>query len=322
MGFWSRLFGGSDETIDDDILDFEDELTEEEQVERRRALLKRVRKLEIITRKVVNEQMAGSYHSAFKGRGMDFDKVRLYQPGDEIRFIDWNVSARMGDIYIKQFVEERELTVFLLVDASASQWFGTGEKSKQEASAEIGALLAFSAIKNNDRIGLIIFTDQIELFVPPKKGRKHVLRVIREILEFKPQGRQTGLSDALDFFNKVSKRRSVAFMISDFQDTAYRKSILVASKRHDLIPIVVTDPAEMTLPALGTVTLENPETREVVLVDTLSRSGRDRFEALAKEKREAREKMFSQIGMDFVTIETNKSPFQPLVNYFKLRARR
>jgi len=322
MGLWSRLFGSSDETIDDDILDFEDELTEEEQVARRRALLKRVRKLEIITRKVVNEQMAGSYHSAFKGRGMDFDKVRLYQPGDEIRFIDWNVSARMGDIYIKQFVEERELTVFLLVDASASQWFGTGEKSKQEASAEIGALLAFSAIKNNDRIGLIIFTDRIELFVPPKKGRKHVLRVIREILEFKPEGRSTGLGDALDFFNKVSKRRSVAFMISDFQDAEYRKSILVASKRHDLIPIVVMDPAEASLPRLGTVALENPETREMVLVDTLSRSGRARFEALSREVREKREKMFNQIGMEFVTIETNKSPFQPLVNYFKLRARR
>ncbi|MEO1268579.1 MAG: DUF58 domain-containing protein [Myxococcota bacterium] len=291
-------------------------------MERRRALLKRIRKLEIVTRRIVNQQMAGSYHSAFKGRGMNFDEVRVYQPGDEIRFIDWNVSARMGDVFIKQFVEERELTVFLLVDASASQLFGTGDKSKQEAAAEIGALLAFSAIKNNDRVGLIVFTDTIELFVPPKKGRKHVLRVIREILEFKPSGRRTDLRVALDFLNKVQKRKSVAFLISDFQDNDYRRSLLVASKRHDLVPIVVVDPAEEVLPQIGTVHLENPETGQLEVFDTLSKHARKRFEQRATTIREQREQLFRRLGVDFVTIRTDHSPYQPLVNYFKLRAKR
>lgn len=329
MGFWSRLLGISEgdsrptAPIDDedDLLSLE-ELSEEERVERRRALLKRIRKLEIVTRRIVNQQMAGSYHSAFKGRGMNFDEVRVYQPGDEIRFIDWNVSARMGDVFIKQFVEERELTVFLLVDASASQLFGTGEKSKQEAAAELGALLAFSAIKNNDRVGLIIFTDVIELFVPPKKGRKHVLRVIREILEFKPSGRRTDLSVALDFLNKVQKRKSVAFLISDFQDSDYRRSLLVASKRHDLVPIVVIDPAEEELPRIGTVRLENPETGELEVFDTLSERCRRDFAARAQAIRDKREKLFKRLAVSFVTIKTNENPYQPLVNYFKLRAKR
>ncbi len=297
-------------------------LSDEETVERRKALIKRVRKLEIVTRRVVNEQLAGSYHSVFKGRGMDFDEVRPYQPGDDIRLIDWNVSARMDEVFVKRFVEERELTVFVLYDASASQRFGTGGRTKQDAAAEMAAMLAFSAIKNNDRVGLIIFTDLIEVFVPPKKGRKHVLRVISEILEFRPARRGTQIGAALDYFARVCKRRSVAFLISDFQDAGYKQKLAIVARRHDLVPIVLIDPAEEALPKMGTVSLEDPETGEVFHIDTMSRAGAKRYAALAADLRLKRERMFRQMKMDAIHIETHKSSLEPLINYFKLRSRR
>jgi len=320
MGFWSTLFGGEDPAARPLYID--DDMTEAERAEQRRALLKKVRKLEIVTRRIVNQQMAGSYHSAFKGRGMDFDEVRAYQAGDEVRFIDWNVSARLGDLYIKRFVEERELTVFLLVDTSASQLFGTGERSKLEASAEIGALLAFSAIKNNDRVGLIMFSDEVELFLPPKKGKKNVLRVIRGILEFRPRSSGTNVAGALDYLSKVARRRCVAFVISDFQDAGFRSSLMVASRRHDVVPIIIEDPMEAEVPPMGTVTFEDPESGELWVVDTDSRSGRRAYARLVEGLRERRERMFHKLKVDFVTVDTHRSFFEPLVNYFKLRSKR
>ena len=305
-----------------DALSEEEALSDEEKAARRRELIKKVRKLEIVTRRIVNDQLAGSYHSVFKGRGMDFDEVRPYQPGDEIRLIDWNVSARMDEIFVKRFVEERELTVFILVDASASQRFGTRTKTKQEAAAELAAMLAFSAIKNNDRVGLIIFTDEVELFVPPKKGRKHVLRVISQILEFQPSGRGTRVGPAIDYFARVCKRRSVAFLLSDFQDTDYRQSLAVVSRRHDIVPIILIDPAEEALPAMGTASVEDPETGEVLLIDTMSRAGRRRYERLAVDLRERRERMFRQLKIDAIHVDTDKSYIEPLMGYFKLRSKR
>jgi len=318
VSFWQSLFGSEQ---DDERPFPREEMDEEARLRRRRELIKRVRKLEIVTRRIVNDQLAGSYHSVFKGRGMSFDQVRLYQHGDEIRLIDWNVSARMDDIYVKQFVEERELTVFLLVDASASQYFGTGGKSKREAAAELGAMLAFSAVTNNDRVGLIIFTDQIEVFVPPKKGRKHVLRVISEILEFEPDHTGTNIAAGLDFFSKVCKRASVAFVLSDFQDAGWVRPLHVAARRHDVIPIALVDPAEAALPAMGTVWVEDPETGEVLLVDT-GRGARRRFAAQERALRERREKLFRKLKVDHVTVETDKPFVTPLVNYFRVRAKR
>lgn len=325
MGFWSRWFGKADEpqsAPQEDLWADDHELSEQERAERRKALIKKVRKLELVTRRIVNDQLAGSYHSVFKGRGMSFDEVRPYQPGDEIRFIDWNVSARMDEVFVKQFVEERELTVFILVDASASQRFGTGAETKREVAAQLAAMVAFAAIKNNDRVGLIIFTDQIEVFVPPKKGRKHVLSVISQILEWQPRGRGTDIAQAVDYFARVCKRRSVAFVLSDFQDDGFRKSLQVAAQRHDLVPVVLIDPAEEELPAMGTVAMEDPETGEVIHVDTLSRAGRKRYRELARQLRERRERLFHQLKIDAIHVETDKSLLQPLVNYFRLRAKR
>ena len=306
----------------DDFVDETQELSDEARSARRRELIKRVRKLEIVTRRIVNDQLAGSYQSVFKGRGMDFDEVRPYQPGDEPRLVDWNVSARMEGIFVKQFVEERELTVFILVDASASQGFGTQGKTKQEAAAELAAMLAFSAIKNNDRVGLIIFTDEVELFVPPKKGRKHVLRVISQILEFKPTRRGTAVGAALDYFARVCKRRSVAFILSDFQDDGYKQSMAVVSRRHDVVPVVLVDPVEEVLPIMGTVSVQDPETGEVFAFDTVSRSGRRAFEELAAELRQRRERMFRQMKIDAIYVDTDKSYTEPLMGYFKLRSKR
>ncbi len=319
MGWLSKLLGSAPPP--ESFYQVE-ELTPEQKAERRRELIKKVRKLEIFTRRVVNDQLAGSYHSVFKGRGMDFDEVRPYQPGDEIRFIDWNVSARSPDIYIKQFVEERELTVFLLIDASASQYFGTGSKTKREAAAELSALMAFSATKNNDRVGLIIFTDQIEVFVPPKKGRKHVLRIISQILEFQPKETGTNIAEALDYFARMCKRRSVAFLISDFQDSGYERALHIVSRRHDIVPLVLIDPAEEELPAIGTAWFEDPETREVLAVDTQSRTGRRRYREMVLSVRQRREKLLRRMKVDAVHVETNKSFLEPLVNYFRLRAKR
>jgi uncharacterized protein (DUF58 family) len=239
-------------------------------------LIKKIRKIEITTSRAVNDVMAGQYHSVFKGRGMAFDEVRPYQPGDDIRVIDWNVTARMNDLYVKQFIEERELTVMLLVDASASLAFGTRERFKSELAAEITGLLAFSAIKNNDRVGLIMFTDRIERFVPPKKGTKHVLRVISEVLSFVPEGSGTDIAGALEFLSRVTKRKSVAFLVSDFLASGYESALKVAHRRHDLVSIVLRDPMERRLPAVGIAAFEDAETGEMILFDTTSRRAREK----------------------------------------------
>src|SRR5688572_26309218 len=228
-----------------------------------RELLKKIRKIEIYTSKLVNDRLAGQYQSVFKGRGMAFSEVRQYLPGDDVRLIDWNVSARMNEPYVKLFVEEREMTVMLLIDMSASGLFGSGLQSKREVAAEVAALVAFSAIKNNDRVGLIIFTDKVELFVPPKKGKKHVLRVITEILTFEPGSARTDLRVALDYLGKIARRRSVAFLVSDFLVDGWYHPLRIAANKHDLVPVVIGDPMEEKLPKLGLVCFEDLETGTV-----------------------------------------------------------
>ncbi len=326
MGWLQKLFGGEGYPEPEGYDPFFDahEEDEEARAAKHRELLTKVRRLEIVTRRIVNDQLAGSYQAVFKGRGMDFDEVRLYQPGDEIRFIDWNVSARMGmeELYVKRFVEERELTIFLLVDASASQLFGTGGRSKLEVAAELAAMIAFSAIKNNDRIGLIIFTEEAEIFVPPKKGRKHVLRVISQILNVRVQKRRTNLSAALEYFGRVSKRRSVAFLLSDFLDGDYERAMRTVARKHDLIPVVLSDPAEEELPNLGTTWIQDPETGQMTMVDTSSKRFRRQYREQAQRAATARDRLFRKMKLDTVDVHTDKSTMEPLVNYFRLRARR
>lgn len=285
-------------------------------------LIKAVKHLEIVARRAVNDQLAGSYHSIFKGRGMDFLDVREYQPGDDIRVIDWNVSARTDELYVKRFVEERELSVFILVDASGSQTFGTHNRRKQEAAAELAALIAFSAIKNNDRVGLIRFTDRIETFIEPKKGRKHVLRVITEILRGKPQSPKTNLTTALDFLSKTTKKRTIAFLISDFMDSGFERSLRIAHRRHELIPLVIIDPMEERLPNMGIVNFEDPESGEIIAVDTSNRSVREHYERTMTERHTQRDHLFRRLKMDSVTIRTDRNHIDPLVHYFRQRARR
>lgn len=287
-----------------------------------RELIRKLKKLEIVTRRLVNQQLAGQYQSVFKGRGMDFDEVRLYQPGDDIRRIDWNVSARTNEVYVKRFVEERELTVLLVVDASASQGFGSIAQRKRETAAELAALLAFSAIKNNDRVGLIVFTDEVELFIPPKKGRKHVMRIISELLRYEPQGRGTNLGEALQFLGRVSRRKCVAFVLSDFIAEGYEHTLRAMNKRHDIVPVVIIDPMEETLPDIGVTFFEDPESRQMVAVDTSSRRVRRRYQEQAAALRQRRDRAFRRINIDFITIHTHRSYLEPLLNYFRLRAAR
>ena len=286
-----------------------------------RELIKKLRRIEILTARTANAQLAGAYHSVFKGIGIAFSEVRQYQPGDDVRRIDWNVTARMRDAYVKLFVEEREMTVMLLVDASGSQRFGTREQTKRDVTAEVAALLAFSAIKNNDRVGLIIFTDRVERFVPPKKGKKHVLRVITEILTHEPESRGTDLRVALDFLGHVAKRRSVAFLVSDFQTTNYEQSLRVAVRRHDVVPITLTDPLEEQLVRVGMALFEDPETGEVVEFDTYGK-GRKNDAARARKQRAEREQLFRRLRLDFVNVRTDAPYLNPLVAFFRNRERR
>ena len=285
-------------------------------------IFKAVRRLEVIARRAVNDHLAGQYQSVFKGRGMDFQDVRAYQPGDDIRVIDWNVSARMDELHVKQFVEERELTVFLLVDASQSQSFGTRHRRKLETAAQMAALIAFSAIKNGDRVGLIIFTDQIETYIPPRKGRKHVLRVIREILEPKLQGKGTSIPVALEYLLRITSKRSLSFLISDFLDESnIEKPLTVVSRRHEMIPLVVVDPMEAALPDMGLVHFEDPETGDYVTIDTSSPSVRKAFRAHMDRVERDRERVFRKLAIDSLVIDTGKDHIEPLVRYFRQRAR-
>src|SRR2546427_8025393 len=247
-------------------------------------ILKKIRTLEIKTKGLVETVFAGNYHSVFKGRGMNFEEVREYQPGDEIRTIDWNVTARLGSAFVKKFTEERELTVMLIVDVSASGNFGSTSQSKRELAAEVACLLAFSAIRNNDKVGLLLFTDRVELFIPPKKGRSHTLRLIREVLFFEPEGRGTEPALALDSLNKIVTRRAVVFFISDFQAPDFSQALAVSGRRHDFIAIHIQDEREKGLPNIGIITMENTETAEQIEINTADRSTRARFSDLADEQ--------------------------------------
>ncbi len=288
-------------------------------------VLKKVRQIEIRTNREVTDVLGGQYHSVFKGHGMEFEEVREYLPGDEVRSIDWNVTARLGHPFVKKFKEERELTVMLVVDVSASGQFGSVRQTKNELAAELAAVLAFSAIRNNDKVGLIMFTDQIEKYVPPKKGRGHVLRVIREILAFQPRGRGTNLELALDYLNHVQRRRAVTFVLSDFQvddDELVRKKLRVASKRHDVVALSLRDPREEELPAVGLVELRDAETGERVLVDTFDRNVRDGFAAKGRARLETLRLLLRSASVDHVEIRCEADYMLPLIKFFKMRERR
>jgi len=270
----------------------------------------------------VNDVLAGEYTSVFKGRGMEFDEVREYMPGDDVRTIDWNVTARTGRPYVKRFVEERELTVFFLVDLSASGSFGSVRRLKNEIAAEFCALLSFSAVKNNDKVGLIVFTDRIELFVPPKKGTTHVLRLIRELLNFKPKAAKTDLAAALDYFGKVTTKRAVVFLVSDFEAEDFEKQMRIIAKRHDLVAVPVTDPREVRLPNVGLIELEDAETGEIILVDTSSTEVRKRYERLGRERSERFKTLFASMNVDQIEIMTDRDYIPRLVQFFRTRERR
>jgi len=285
-------------------------------------LVKKIRILQITTRKVVNDVLAGEYGSVFRGRGMEFDEVREYMPGDEIRSIDWNVTARTGTPYVKMYVEERELTVIFLVDLSASGTFGSVSKLKNEVAAELCSLLAFSAVKNNDKVGLIVFTDQVEMFIPPKKGTRHVLRVIRELLNFKPRQANTDIVGALDYLGKVNKKRAVVFLVSDFQAEGFEKSMRVIGRRHDLVAVTITDPREVSLPDVGLVELEDAETGELVLIDTSSAAVRKNYERLGREQSDRFRELFASMGVDQIDVRTDRDYVPRLVQFFRTRERR
>jgi len=291
-------------------------------MENARTILKKIRRLELRTKRLVDASFAGSYHSVFKGRGMNFDEVRLYQPGDEIRSIDWNVTARSGEAYIKKFTEERELTVMLVVDVSASGVFGSVENSKRDLSAEVASVLAFSAIRNNDKVGLLLFSDRVELFIPPKKGRLHTLRIIREILFFEPKGRGTQPAIALNYLNKVLTRRAVVFLLSDFQTESFERELAVTGQRHDLIALAVVDPREEELPDLGRITLEDAETGEQMEVNTGDRRVRDAFRERATDLWRSWQDIFRAKKIDSIRLRTDRDYLPPLRQFFKTRERR
>ena len=282
-------------------------------------IIKKVRHIEIRTRGLVNDLFGGEYHSVFKGRGMSFSEVREYYPGDDIRLIDWNVTARSSLPHVKIFEEERELTVYLIIDISKSGDFGTLDKYKNEIAAEIAAVLGFSAIKNNDKVGLIMFTDKIEKYVPPKKGKSHVLRVVRELLYHKPEDQKTSIQNALDFLLKVSKRRSVVFLISDYIDDGYWKSLKIANRKHDLIGIKISDIAESIMPNLGLLKVHDPETNNEFWIDTGSETERLKFTKDQNDASSIFKKKCDKINFDLIQIRNDRDYVDPLFNYFKGR---
>ena len=285
-------------------------------------LLKQVRQIEIKTRGVVNEVFSGEYHSVFKGRGMEFSEVREYQFGDDIRSIDWNVTARLNSPFVKIFEEERELTVMLMVDMSGSLLFGSVDKTKQQIAAELTAILAFSAMKNNDKVGLILFTDRIEKFVPPRKGRSHGLRIIREILSFEPAGNKTDIRSALEYFNHTIKKKSIAFLISDFIDEGYEKIMNVVGKKHDLIGVVLNDPRESEMPRSGLIKFKDAETGNIRVIDTSNKTVQQWFSETLQSSEVQRKSTFIKSRLDSIEIKTSESYVKPLVNFFKMRERR
>ena len=287
-----------------------------------REILKKVKRIEIQTRGLVNNFFGGEYHSVFKGRGMTFSEVREYQPGDDIRLIDWNVTARSGNPFIKVFEEERELTVFLIVDISASGAFGSEFQLKKNIGSEIASVLGFSAIKNNDKVGLILFSDEVVKYVPPKKGKSHVLRVIRELLYTKPNGNGSSIKDALEFLMKVSKRKCVVFLLSDFLDNKFWNSIRIANRKHDLIGIKIYDPYEINLPDIGMLKVEDPETGSMFWIDTsfepdLKQMNNSNIKSLVDLEKES-----AKIGLDIISISTTEDYVDPLMKFFKRRGKK
>ncbi len=285
-------------------------------------ILKKVRQIEIRTNRTVDSILGGEYHSAFKGRGMEFEEVREYQPGDEVRTIDWNVTARAGQPFVKSYREERELTVFALVDVSPSEHFGSGQQQKNELAAEFSALIAFSAIRNGDKFGLVLFTDRVELYIPPKKGKKHVLRVIRELLTHEPQSQGTDIAEALRFLARVQRRRATVFLTSDFISEDYEKDLSAVRAKHDLIAVRTSDRREIELPDAGLMALEDAETGEVVVVDSRSARIRRIFEDRTHEERSRHDTMLRSLEVDELEITTGKDYVQSLSNFFRLREKK
>ncbi len=301
------------------FLKFKKKVSEEERL---REILRKVRKIDISTRKIVQEIFSGQYHSVFRGRGMEFSEVREYLAGDDIRSIDWNVTARMNQAYVKRYEEERELTVIIAADMSRSSAFGTQNQIKREIAVEIAAMLAFSAIENSDLVGLLMFTENVEKFIPPQKGRTHSLRIIRELLGYEPTKKNTDIPLALDYLNKILKRKSIIFFISDFLDENLQKPLLLMSKKHDFIPVVISDPAEMAFSGAGVVVLEDAETGEMLIVDTSDKSVADYFAKNTSRELETQDKLFSQIGVEPVRISTDGDYAKTLRLYFKKRSGR
>ncbi len=285
-------------------------------------LIKRVRQIQIYTRRAVDASFAGQYESVFKGRGMQFDEVREYMPGDDIRTIDWNVTARTGKPFIKRFVEEREMTVLFAVDLSASGEFGTVDKLKNELAAEFCAVLAFAAAKNNDKVGLLIFTDRIELFIPPKKGSRHILRLIRELLGFKMPRRKTNIPLALDYIAKVLRKRSTVFLVSDFIETDFQKPLSLLNKRHDVIAVPVRDRVEVAMPAVGLIEVQDAETGQIMLVDTSSKRFRRRYGEHSSGRFNELKNTLGSINVDSIPITTDKPYVNDLIQFFHMRHRR
>ncbi len=285
-------------------------------------LLKKVRRIELRTSRLVDDVLAGGYHSAFKGRGMEFEEVRQYQIGDDVRTIDWNVSARYGEPFVKLYREERELTVMLLVDVSGSQHFGTHEQFKDELVAEICATLSISAIRNNDKVGLICFSDRVEAYIPPRKGSKHVLRVIRELLAIEPEGKGTDIGAALEFMNKVQKKRAIVFLVSDLQDRNWQKQLQIANRRHDVVAVSTNDDAETVLPKAGLMRIENPETGNKHVIDTSNKRVRRAWNQLANESRIAIEQTLRRSRVDQIKVKTGEPFTRALRQFFKRREAR
>ncbi len=285
-------------------------------------IIKKIRRIEISTNRLVTNIFAGEYESAFKGRGMEFDEVREYQHGDEVRTIDWNVTAKMGHPFVKKFVEERELIMILLVDVSGSTEFGTYQQKKSDIIAEISALLAFAAIRNNDKVGLICFTDQVELFIPPRKGKKHVLRLIRDILYCEPKRVTTDLGEALSFLERIQKRKSIVFLISDFRDNNYEKPLKRINPRHDLVAISVADRRETEFPDIGLIELEDTETGEIILFDSSSTKTRRHFQKKNLDEINKRKKNFLKNKIDNIEINTDQPYTQSLIHFFQYRHRK
>jgi uncharacterized protein (DUF58 family) len=284
-------------------------------------LLQRVRQIEIRARRLVNDLFLGEYLAVFRGRGIEFSEVREYQVGDDVRSIDWNVTARLGEPYVKKFVEERELTVVLAVDVSASELFGTVARTKREIATEIAALLAFSAVTSHDKVGLLAFSSEIERYIVPATGARYVLRLVRELLYLNPQQTGTNIAAALDYLSKVLKRRSTVFLISDFLDQGYEAILRVAAKRHDIVAISVTDPRELELPDVGLVELEDSESAERIVVDTCDPAVRNAYHDLATRRRIQRDRMLASLGVDHIAVRTDRSYVEPLIAFFRKRAR-